>query len=182
MRITFALTISLALGVLAAGPQAWVDNCDGSSRNIDPNQCAGTLAHIDLNSTWVDGSKVTGNHCLVTYQTDGYGVFPISGQLVRDTAGRIMSTCGKMHGSFATGSCPACHVTVNWAQDESAGVFDQGGRPNCYRDVKKTNDTAMLCVGFRGWSNYDYSWLLTPIGQPFREAKKGGRLLKRWVG
>ncbi|KAL8903157.1 MAG: hypothetical protein Q9207_004106 [Kuettlingeria erythrocarpa] len=148
MRLTFAPTIFLAIGVLAVGPEAWIDNCDGSSREIDANQCAGSFAHIDVNSTWIDGDKVTGNHCLITYQTEGYGVYPISGQLVRDTAGRIMSTCAKMHGSFATGSCPSCHVTVNWAQDVSAYVADHDGLPNCYDDVKQTNDSAMMCNKF----------------------------------
>ncbi|KAK1146857.1 hypothetical protein N8T08_002175 [Aspergillus melleus] len=104
--VTFAL--------LVTGSLAYNNNCKGSSRNLNTKDCDKALNSINKDLTYKDQSQFSVGNCYVIYATNGSGDKRVSGQKIHDTVKTIIDTCSDHKGSFGTGNCDACHVTVNY--------------------------------------------------------------------
>ncbi|KAJ5799064.1 uncharacterized protein N7518_001132 [Penicillium psychrosexuale] len=109
----------LPVATIGQVAMAYSSNCEGSFVldadlvSIDKD-CAKAISNIDTSATYNDGSQFSEGHCYLVYATNGSGDQPVSGQTIHDVAQSILDGCAKKHGSYGTGNCDACHVTVNY--------------------------------------------------------------------
>lgn len=81
---------------------------------------AGMRDNIDPTRKYQDEHVFSYGTCFMVYRTDGAIDFPLSGQVINDTLTRMLKECccdarGYNHrGSFGTGNCDQCHVTVDY--------------------------------------------------------------------
>ncbi|KAL1301834.1 hypothetical protein AAFC00_006019 [Neodothiora populina] len=108
-----ANTIALILAI-SASAFGYSNNCEGSSNSPDINDCYAALDNIDVGANYEDQAEFSTGSCYLVYATNGSGPQPVSGQTVHDIASNILAQCGHHKGSFGTGKCDACHVTVNY--------------------------------------------------------------------
>ncbi|KAI4606395.1 hypothetical protein J4E80_010147 [Alternaria sp. BMP 0032] len=106
--------IALALFALSSTTLAYSDNCDGSSRSPNLSECYVGIARIDVNAYYNDQQEFSQGSCFIKYATNGSGQQAVRGQVIKDKAEYILAHCGKSHGSYGTGNCDKCHVTVNY--------------------------------------------------------------------
>lgn len=86
---------------------------------------------IDITWDYKDQDEFSPGTCMIKYRTDGHGPQKVSGQVIRDTAARIMDKCEGGHGSMGTGNCETCHVTMNYRQGNGGTAT-----PCCTRGAK----------------------------------------------
>lgn len=76
------------------------------------------LSRIKPNDKYTDGYEFSHGDCMVQYRTGGSGPQPLLGEVILKTANAILDDCmdmsGTSHGSFGTGNCDKCHVTINY--------------------------------------------------------------------
>ncbi|EYE99782.1 uncharacterized protein EURHEDRAFT_373693 [Aspergillus ruber CBS 135680] len=111
MQVLSCLIASISLGAVAS---AYDSNCEGSFIPIKKEQCIDALNNIDTTKTYKDQQEFSSGHCYLKYATNGSGDQDLSGQRIRDVAQNILDNCSDGHGSYGTGNCEKCHVTVNY--------------------------------------------------------------------
>lgn len=89
-------------------------SCKGSTFSPNIDACYAGLANIDVNADYDDGYEWSSCDCYMVYATNGSGEEPISGQTLKTITTNILQQCGHHKGSFGTGNCNKCHVTVNY--------------------------------------------------------------------
>jgi len=67
-----------------------------------------------MNTDYNDGQEFSQGSCFIKYATNGSGSKPVKGSIIKEKAEYILAHCGKSHGSYGTGNCDKCHVTVNY--------------------------------------------------------------------
>ncbi|TFK54726.1 hypothetical protein OE88DRAFT_950256 [Heliocybe sulcata] len=103
--------------VLTERAALYGNNCKGSGlcpANYIANECRAGMALIDRGATYTDQAQFSNGHCYIIYATNGAGPQPVSGQVIYDTANTILNDCQHSCGSYGTGNCDKCHVTLNF--------------------------------------------------------------------
>ncbi|KAJ5799063.1 uncharacterized protein N7518_001131 [Penicillium psychrosexuale] len=114
MHASKILATFVAMGVHVV---AYNNNCEGSGAAgiaLIPQNCINAKNAIDTSATYTDGTEFSKGNCYVKYATNGSGDQPISGQDIVNTMTTIMDSCDLRIGSFGTGNCDSCHVTINY--------------------------------------------------------------------
>lgn len=75
--------------------------------------CSLGIHTINVTATYRDQDEWSPDDCMIKYRTDGAGDWEISGQTIKDVASQLLADC-EGHGSYGTGNCPTCHVTMNY--------------------------------------------------------------------
>ncbi|KAL8917340.1 MAG: hypothetical protein Q9208_008010 [Pyrenodesmia sp. 3 TL-2023] len=115
MRTSFSIIFFLAMAIFLSGTNAKrKDNCKGSGMEPNVPDCRYGLLAIDPLALYSNLQEFSPGHCMIQYRTDDTGPHPIPGAIIRDTAQRILLECARHRGSFYTGNCEECHVTVNY--------------------------------------------------------------------
>ncbi|EYE99783.1 uncharacterized protein EURHEDRAFT_407782 [Aspergillus ruber CBS 135680] len=108
----------LATFLVLAGSHvaAYNDNCNGSGAAfaLIPGDCDKARDSIDATATYKDGKEFSKGTCYVKYATNGSGDQPIKGQDIINTMNNIQQNCNSNVGSYGTGNCEKCHVTINY--------------------------------------------------------------------
>lgn len=95
-------------------------SCKGSAVSLGPHlgDCFVGIRKIDQNAMYNDQAQFSYNNCYLKYATNGSGAKPIKGIDIVNKINEIIASCrppnGYYSGSFGTGNCDACHVTVNY--------------------------------------------------------------------
>ncbi|TFK54727.1 hypothetical protein OE88DRAFT_1598187, partial [Heliocybe sulcata] len=92
-------------------------SCVGSASCINhdiTSDCQAGLALIQKGANYTDQAQFSSGHCYILYATNGDGPQPVSGQVIYDTANVILNNCDIRCGSYETGNCEKCHVTINY--------------------------------------------------------------------
>ncbi|KAL8754180.1 MAG: hypothetical protein Q9184_005197 [Pyrenodesmia sp. 2 TL-2023] len=139
MRAHFALAIPLALTSFATTTLAYND-CKGSSLFPNKRDCFVGLRTIDVAAKYIDQDEFSAGHCMIKYRTDGSGPQEVSGQVIRDTAKKIMKACNGGHGSLDTGNCATCHVTMNYRYGGQATTGAPHRKPGDWAEIDQAVD------------------------------------------
>ncbi|KAL5373722.1 hypothetical protein PMIN06_010863 [Paraphaeosphaeria minitans] len=114
-------TIAAVVGAaLLHSADAYSNNCKGSLVGLNESlkDCYNGLNRVDRGAQYSDQTQFSSGHCYIIYATNGAGAQPVSGQTIVDTATSILTDCGGIvhlsEGSYGTGNCESCHVTVNY--------------------------------------------------------------------
>ncbi|KAI1343063.1 hypothetical protein F5Y15DRAFT_412730 [Xylariaceae sp. FL0016] len=115
MFATRSPVFALAASILLSGTWAYNDNCKGSTLHPNINNCMWAMENnIDQGATYSDGQEFSFQDCYIKYATNGSGAQSISGADIYQTCRTIIEACGFAHGSYGTGNCDECHVTMNY--------------------------------------------------------------------
>ncbi|KAF2724494.1 hypothetical protein K431DRAFT_291589 [Polychaeton citri CBS 116435] len=80
--------------------------------------CHNGMATIDKGATYGDQSQFSSGNYYLIYSTNRAGEQPVSGQVIYDNIQTVLNNCATVYpyyvGSYGTGNCPKCHVTVNY--------------------------------------------------------------------
>ncbi|KAL2819168.1 hypothetical protein BJX63DRAFT_428824 [Aspergillus granulosus] len=95
--------------------------------NPSASDCKKALNNINVNRTYKDQSQFSVGDCYMIYATNGSGDKLVSGRRIYDTAKSIIDTCSGHKGSFGTGNCDACHVTVNYRVGRKVEALGEEG-------------------------------------------------------
>ncbi|KAL8920672.1 MAG: hypothetical protein Q9208_006154 [Pyrenodesmia sp. 3 TL-2023] len=116
MRATSALAIKMAIAHLATTAAAYVD------KSFTSYDCMYGMWVIQTTWEYKDQDDFSPGTCMIKYRTDGHGPQKVSGQVILDTAARIMDKCKGGHGSMGTNyrkgnggtATPCCIRAANW--------------------------------------------------------------------
>ncbi|CAG5158676.1 uncharacterized protein ALTATR162_LOCUS5200 [Alternaria atra] len=106
--------VTLALLAMSCTAIAYKDNCDGSTNSPNLSDCYVGIDRIDVGAFYSDGQEFSQGSCFIKYAINKSGPYAVSGQTIKDKALYILAHCGHHHGSYGTGNCEKCHVTVNY--------------------------------------------------------------------
>ncbi|KAL8872372.1 MAG: hypothetical protein Q9174_001988 [Haloplaca sp. 1 TL-2023] len=121
MHLSSLFAVLLALPSVIPGSAAWKNNCKGSANYPYWIDCINAKSNIDPKATYTGGEEFSVDTCFMKYRTVKEGEKPVSGAIILDTLKDLESYCKQVfdgqtaiHGSFATGSCKSCHITVDY--------------------------------------------------------------------
>ncbi|KAK8238599.1 hypothetical protein HDK90DRAFT_465386 [Phyllosticta capitalensis] len=112
MRITTLFAAILA--AFTSLVHGWEDDCKGSTRTLGRGECGWALNTIVNTTTYVGGDDFSQLECMIQYRTGGFRDQPLLGEVIKQKAQEILWYCPDQKGSFGTGNCPRCRVTINW--------------------------------------------------------------------
>ncbi|KAA1476460.1 hypothetical protein DENSPDRAFT_843435 [Dentipellis sp. KUC8613] len=113
-----ATTISSSSTSLTRPIALYTNTCGGSSlcSAAISDDCHNAILSVSPGIAYTDQAQFDAGHCSLTYA----GAQPLSGQIIIDTANRILDDCQPYAcGSYGTGNagCGECRVTLNYRDE-----------------------------------------------------------------
>lgn len=102
------------------------------------NDCKRNMATIKPEILYTGGHQWSDQHCMIQYRTGHAGDHPLLGKVIYDTINAILDKCKEHHGSFGTGNCDTCGVTVNYRNPNHFNSHHSGWP--CWHGCKRNSN------------------------------------------